>query len=187
MKEKTLFKIRVYITSVVTISIWLLLVWNYYHEGIPKHHILADETLPEISNAWGAILLPILTWFLLYRTHKRITRSTTQYIETSKHFTAVVYGLVGAMLFGILLSVFFMLGYSDIPSNMLLGLLLFSFFFPIYRAECILGFVVGMTFTFGAVLPTGIGSILALIGAFLYLIVRPIILYAAMRVMKKRS
>jgi hypothetical protein len=34
-----------------------------------------------------------------------------------------------------------------------------------------------MTYTFGAVLPTGIGSILALISAIIYLGIRPAILF----------
>ena len=63
------------------------------------------------------------------------------------------------------------------PGYMLIGLLLLSLFLPIYRAEYILGFVIGMTYTFGAVLPTGLGCILAIICAVIYLLVRPIILF----------
>jgi Na+-transporting NADH:ubiquinone oxidoreductase subunit NqrB len=55
---------------------------------------------------------------------------------------------------------------------MILGLLPLSFFFPIYRAECLLGFVLVMTYTFGAILPTGIGSFLILIGMWIYLFLR---------------
>jgi len=87
-----------------------------------------------------------------------------------------VYGFAGALLFGILLSTFYTLGYSDIPGLMVNSIFIIALFFPIYRAECLLGFVIGMTFTFGAVLPTGIGSIFALIGAVLYLLVRPLLL-----------
>jgi hypothetical protein len=79
-------------------------------------------------------------------------------------------------LFGIALSTFYTLGYKDIPGYMVNSLFFIALFFPIYRAECLLGFVIGMTFTFGAVLPTGIGSIFALIGAVLYLLVRPLLL-----------
>ena len=56
------------------------------------------------------------------------------------------------------------------------SIFIIALFFPIYRAECLLGFVMGMTFTFGAVLPTGIGSIFALIGAVLFLFVRSLLL-----------
>jgi hypothetical protein len=183
MSEKTLFKTRLYFTGIVTTAIWTLLAWNYYHGGVPSHHILAKEELPEISNWWGGLLLPMLSWFLSYRIQKRISRSTDWNSNPLKYPVQVIYGFAASLLFGILLSVFFILGYSGIPGNMMLGLLLLAFFFPIYRAECLLGFVMGMTFTFGAVLPTGIGSILALIGSVLYLYVRPGILYVASKFM----
>ena len=37
------------------------------------------------------------------------------------------------------------------------GLLLLALFFPIYRSECFLGFVIGMSYTSGVILPTGFG------------------------------
>ena len=87
-----------------------------------------------------------------------------------------MYGFAGALLFGVLLSTFYTLGFADIPGLMVNSIFIIALFFPIYRAECLLGFVIGMTFTFGAVLPTGIGSIFALIGAVLYLLARPLLL-----------
>jgi hypothetical protein len=182
MTEKAFFKIRLYVTGIVTLAIWSLLLWNYFHGGIPKHHILADETLPEISNLWGGALLPLLTWFLMYRVQKRIFIKADD-VEAAKSFALAVYGFVGALVFSSALSVCFTLGYSGIPGYMMLSLLGLAFFFPIYRSECLLGFVIGMTFTFGAVLPTGIGSILALVGAVFYLLVRPAIIFIASRLM----
>jgi hypothetical protein len=60
---------------------------------------------------------------------------------------------------------------------MILGLFPFALFLPVYRAEYLLGFVIGMSFTFGVVLPTGVGTILGLAGVVLYLYIRPGILY----------
>lgn len=181
MNEKMFFKTRLYFTGIVTIAICSLLAWNHYHGGVPSHHILAREDLPAISNWWGSLLLPLLTWFLLYRIQKRIIHNNDEKSQVSKFSINMFYGFAGALFFGILLSAFFTFGYSDIPGYMLKGLFLLALFFPIYRAECILGFVIGMTFTFGAVLPTGVGSILALIGVVLFLCVRPAILYATSR------
>ena len=65
---------------------------------------------------------------------------------------------------------------------MILGLFPLAMFFPIYRAECLLGFVIGMTFTFGGVLPTVFGSILVLVSVTLYKYVRPGILYLASKI-----
>jgi len=151
----------------VTIGIWSLLLWNYFNGGIPSHHLLAREDLPSFSNAWGGLLLPALTWFLVYRIQTRKDEKT----HSSGIATSAIFGFLGALLFGTTLSVFFVLG-TDVPSYLIRSVFLIAFFLPIYRAEYLLGFVLGMTFTFGAVLPTLVGSILAMICALIYLILR---------------
>ena len=166
-----------YFKGIVTVGILSLLIWNHDYGGVPSHHILHREDLPKISNWWGGLLLPLLTWFLLYRIQRRIIRHDNGNSEMSKYLKHTIYRFAGFLLFGILLSVFFTLGFSEIPEYMIFGLFLISLFVPIYREECILGFVLGMTFTFGAVLPTGVGTILALIGVVLYQYVRTGIIF----------
>lgn len=182
MNEKMLYKTSLYITAIVTIAIWTLLAWNYYHGGVPSHHILAKKDLPSISNWWGGLLLPLLTWWLLYRIQKRVVGNKNAYTDSQQ--TKVIYGFVGALLYGILLSASFILDIKYIPNYMLLGVFLLALFFPIYRSEYLLGFVIGMTYTFGAVLPTMIGTILASIAAVLYLLIRPGIMYMASKAMR---
>lgn len=165
MNEKNFFKARIFVTAIVSVTIWSLLAWNYYHGGVPSHHILAREDMPSISNWWGGVLLPLLTWFLLYRIEKRIADGTSNLTPFPK---SVVYSFLVALVFGVLLCTFFTLRYSGIPGYMLQSVFVIALFFPIYRAECLLGFVIGMTFTFGAVLPTLVGSILAAICFVLY-------------------
>jgi hypothetical protein len=46
----------------------------------------------------------------------------------------------------------------------------------------LLGFVIGMTFTFGGVIPTVAGSIILSFCAIIYLVIRPAILYVAAKV-----
>jgi hypothetical protein len=176
MSEKIFFKIRLYFTGIVSIAIWSLLTWDYYHGGVPSHHILHREDLPSFSNWWGGLLLPLLTWYLLYRIQKRMGSDKEKLPNIPIN---ILYGFIGALLFGIVLSIFFTLGNEEIPFYMMIGLFTAALFFPIYRAECFLGFVIGMTFTFGGVLPIGIGSVLALIGAVLYLLIRPAILFVS--------
>ncbi len=180
MNEKMFFKTRLYFTGIITIAIWSLLLWSHFNGGVPSHHILAREDLPEISNWWGGLLVPLLSWFLLYRIQKRISKNP----EVSNFPASVLYGFLGALTFGILLSIFFTLGDSDMPAYMMQGVFILALFLPIYRSEYLLGFVIGMTFTFGAVLPTGIGSILILISAVLYLLVRPAIIFVVRRFIK---
>lgn len=52
-------------------AIWGLLAWEYTHGGFQSHQILRRKDLPELQNWWGGILLPLFTWFLLYRIQKR--------------------------------------------------------------------------------------------------------------------
>jgi hypothetical protein len=183
MNDKLAFKIRLYFTGIVSIAIWSLLTWDYYHGGVPSHHILARNDLPSFSNWWGGLLLPLLTSFLLYRIQKRMGRDNNKNPLLSNIPNNILYGFISALLFGIVLSTFFTLGNKDIPFYMMMSLLAAALFFPIYRAECFLGFVIGMTFTFGGVLPIGIGSILALIGAVLFLLIRPSMLLVSTKLM----
>ena len=184
MNEATFFRIRLYATAFVALAIGSLLTWNYYHGGIPSHHILADKDLPKISNLWGAVLLPLLTWFLLYRTQRRIFHQDNSHVENSS-IRQVAYSFAPSMVYGIILSALFSYSYTDMTGNMMLGIFVIALFFPVYHSECLLGYVIGMTFTFGAVLPTGIGSILALIAFVLFRGVRPAVLYVVSRFSRK--
>ena len=182
MTEKTFFKRRLFFTGIVTVGIWSLLLWNHYHGGVPSHHILQQKDLPAISNWWGGLLLPLLTLFLTYRIQKRIIRSNDNKSKPLKISQKYTYRFLLALSFGILLSVFITLGYSNLSGYMMYGLLVLALFFPIYRAEYFLGFVIGMTYTIGAVLPTGVGIILALIGVLLYLYVRTGIIFIVRKI-----
>jgi hypothetical protein len=173
VKQATFFKKRIYCTILVTVFIWALLLWDHFHGGVPSHHLLQNKDLPSFSNWWGGVLLPLLTWFLLYRSQVRLAKEGS---SSALQSSFVVY-FVGALLFGIVLSVFFTLGNQDVPFYMLVGLLILAFFLPIYRAECLLGFAIGMTFTFGGVLPILIGTILVLLCSVLYLALRPMVLF----------
>ncbi|MCF8323367.1 MAG: hypothetical protein K9I84_00295 [Leadbetterella sp.] len=177
MKKNEFLKTQILLTSVVSVAIWSLLAWYYYNGGVPSHHILAREDLPEISNWWGAILLPLLTWFVVFRIQKRENLLNGKSPEFLKIPLKIWVGFLGALILGIALSVFFTLGYESMPGYLILSVFLISLFFPVYRAECLLGFVIGMTFTFGAILPTGIGSILAIIGFLIHHLIRPLFGY----------
>lgn len=170
------FTFRIYFTLAVTSLIWTLLLWNHFHGGVPSHHILANEELPSVSNWWGAILLPLLTWFLLVRINRRI-KIQNEIISNSTIFRKVIFGFAGALFFGMLLSLFFILDKTDVCGYMILSLLPMSLFVPIYRSEYLLGFVLGMTYTFGAVLPTGIGLIIVVIASLIYIGLRAITSY----------
>lgn len=90
-------------------------------------------------------MIPSLTWYLLNRIQKRIFISSKE-IRFSK---TILYAFIGALLFGILLSVFFTLGNTEMPFYMVIALFFTALFLPIYKAECFPGFVMGMTFIQG--------------------------------------
>ena len=162
-------KAKIYFTLAISIAIWALLVYDFLHNGVPSHHILNKKDLPEISNWWGGILLPILSYLVFSRIENRDNLKKETLSKLPKQ---VSIGFVVALIMSILISTFFTYDHADIPFYLLVSILVSSIFYPIYKAECLLGFVIGMTFTFGAVLPTGIGSILAIIGFMIYKVIR---------------
>ena len=177
MTDNTIFSIRWYLVGAIATAIWLLLAWDHFHGGVPNHHLLAREDLPAVSNWWGGILVPILTWFLLYRIQKRMSVDNANNSHPLTNHSDILYGFFGALLFGVALSLFFTFENEDMPFYMLMALFVLALFKPVYRAECFLGFLLGMTYTFGGVLPVGIGAILVLLCAILYLLIRPTILF----------
>lgn len=186
-ENKSFFKTRIYLTFIVALFIWTLLLWDYTHNGVPSHHILANKDLPALSNWWGGLLLPLLTWFLLHRIQIRIDRETSDHSDVEKELKTAFYRFAASLLFGLLLSMFFTYGYPNICGYMILALFPIGLFFRIYRAEYLLGFVMGMSFTFGGVLPTAIGSILVLAGAILYVYFREGIVYVLLRFAPRTS
>jgi hypothetical protein len=177
MKKNEFLRTQVILTGFVSIAIWSLLGWYYFNGRVPSHHILAREDLPEVSNWWGGILLPILTWFVLLRIQKRenLPKASSNYFLQIPQ--KIWLSFMGALLLGMGLSLFFTLGNEGMSGYLMLSVFAISLFFPVYRAECLLGFALGMTFTFGAVLPTGIGSILATIGFLIYNLIRPFLVF----------
>lgn len=187
MSEPQMARWRPYFIAFVLLAELAHLAWEYFNGGVRSHHILNRADLPEISNAWGVLLLPALAWFLTGRIQKRIARRSKGGAAASKLPMSVVAGFVGALLFGIVLSASFTYDYENVASVMFRGMFLLALLLPVYRAECVLGFVLGMTFTFGAVLPTAIGSIFAALSAVVHLLVRPLLVRVWTRLRRTRS
>lgn len=149
---------RFLLTLAVAMFAAVHLGWEHFDGGVRSHHLLNRDDLPAISNAWGMLLLPLLAWFAIGRMQARSTSRTGWRIGGP-----VLLGLAGALLYGVALSVGFTLGVEAVTSAMFLGLFALAVVLPLYRAEYPLGFVLGMTFTFGAVLPTLVASVFMLL------------------------
>ena len=117
--------------------------------------------MPAISTAWDALVLPALTWALLGRARPRLPAPGWL-------------GLAGGLLFGLTLALLFTAGQEAILSYLILIPFVMALALPIHRAECVLGFVLGMAFTFGAFIPTVFGTAVAILGAGIHLVTRPI-------------
>lgn len=152
------------LTAAVAALFVVLLAWQHLHGGVPAHHLLAQESLPAVSNWWGLPALPALTWIALGRIDRRVMSSANASLSTRNALT----GFVLALLFGALLSLFFATGKTGLTEAMLPVLALIALAYPIYRAECFLGFVIGMTITFGPILPMLAGSMFDMAGALLF-------------------
>ena len=173
MSEKRIPRLRLYVVTFVALWEMAHLAWEQLNDGIKSHHFLAMKEMPAISNWWGLLLLPILAWFLAGSIQKRIDFQSNGKDSKSQVLASIVVGGVASLIFGILLSFFFTNGNENITSYLFFGMLLLALILPIYRAECLLGFVLGMTFTFGAVLPAFIGSIVAAVSALVHLYIIP--------------
>ena len=137
-----------------------LLAHEYLNGGVRSHHLLDRRDLPAISNWFGLVALPVLGWLLDAR-----VRNHRSSVAGSGSSVGIGTPLVGSLLYGAALAASFELGVSATASGLFLGLFLLAVVLPIYRAEYIFGFVVGMTFTFGGVLPVLVAGVVAAVSA----------------------
>lgn len=134
------------------------LAWEWTHGGIVRHHLLNDPTLPALWNGWGLLVLPLLAWVASARLVRARGRSWRL------HGPALL-GLGCALAAGLALAIAFAAGREDIAGLLFPAIALSGLAVRAYRAELLLGFVLGMAFTFGALLPTLIGGAIALLSA----------------------
>jgi hypothetical protein len=166
MDDRQLLRVRGAATALVAAAEWMFLVWQHSHGGVPSHHFLARADMPAISNWWGGLILPLMTWFLVGRIYQRVVSQA----GASKRYALI--GFISALCFGVLLSLFFTLGNDQVTGAMFESLFLIALVFPIYRAEYLLGFVLGMAYTFGGVLPSIVGSVVALVTMVIHRYIR---------------
>jgi hypothetical protein len=170
------------LTVAVLVAELAHLAWEHLHGGIVSHHLLDSADLPTISNAWGVVLLPALAWFASGRVEQRAA-GPGRGRDAVRLPPSVITGSVASALLGVLVSVAFSQGYDTLAAWLFLGTFVLAVLAPVHRAELLLGFVLGMTLTFGAVLPTLIGSVVAAVSAVVHLGVRPLLarLWRALR------
>ncbi|MEM9101216.1 MAG: hypothetical protein AAGB12_02745 [Pseudomonadota bacterium] len=161
------------------------LTWEYLNGGVVSHHLLMRPDLPAISNGWGLIILPMLVWCASILINKRRLRASQAGIEQSAFQRTVVIGFVAILLLSVLQSFIFYLGYHNIAVYMLLGFMISGLFVPIYRVECILGYVLGATFFSGPVIPFIGVSMFVGVSALSHVVIKPLFLRMKLSGVKK--
>jgi hypothetical protein len=178
MNQATLKKIGLAIVATVSVGIWALLIWEHFHRGVPSHSFMARKDMPSISNWWGGLLLPLLTYFSLYRLQKRLFSTDASIIVPLKQLQFVLLLFVAGLLYAGAMAYCFVTNKEDINGILFQGLFLLALIFPLYRAEFFLGFVIGLTYTFGAILPTFIALVFVSISFIAHKYVYPFVLKA---------
>ena len=182
MNEQQAKRIRIYLTVAVLLAEIGHLAWEHFHGGIASHHFLNRADMPAVSNGWGLLLLPAISWFLVGIAWRRSIATAAAVTinapggqaEAAGLARGVFVGFFAELLFGASLAATFSLGYQDVTSILFFGMLLLALVFRVYRAECVLGFVLGMTFTFGAILPALVASVTAVISAVAHRVLYPL-------------
>ncbi len=175
MSEKYFNKIKYYLISIVIILEISHLSWEYMNGGVLSHYLLNRSDYPSISNWWGIIILPLLAWFSTSRIKKRMTFQPGGNLTATKIPTEILIGFFGMLMISSLQSLAFTTGYQNITMYMALGALFMGLFLPIYRAECILGHVLGAAFIFGPVIPFISVFVMAPVSALSHLWLKPLI------------
>ncbi|MFN8441930.1 MAG: hypothetical protein U0175_14215 [Caldilineaceae bacterium] len=175
MNSQQLRRTRIMVTMLILLAELLHLAWEFTQGGVKSHHLLYRADLPAISNGWGILLLPTLSWFLLGRIEKRLLSHSADLDKDSKLPVRITVGFVASLLYGVSLAVAFTQQQEAIASYLFLGMLWVAVLIPVYRSEYMLGFILGMTFTFGAILPTIVASLVAIVSTILHFLVRRII------------
>ena len=166
MTEQQLSRTRLYFTVLVTLITFSMLIWQYLNAGVPSHHLLHRADLPAVSNWWGGLLLPALSWIMLGRIQKRILKQPPDKVD--QYSIHILVGFVCALIYGGILSFAFINGYEEVSSAVFYGILFFALFLKVYREEYLLGFILSMSITFGAVLPTIFSAIIATVAAVIH-------------------
>ncbi|MBQ4822419.1 hypothetical protein [Aquimarina sp. MMG016] len=151
------------VTSLVTFHV----LWEYFSGGVTTHHLLAREDLPGISNWWGLLTIPLLSWILL-SLGKWQHYKNKQIYSLSKITT----GFISSLIFGILMSLLWEFRLENILQYAIWLPLIIALFIPIHLAGNLLGFILGLTYTFGGILPIGIGCVLTILSFIIWTIFR---------------
>lgn len=136
-----------------------LLAREHFNGGVLAHHLLANPELPAVSNWWGLLLVPLLTWWTVGRVERRAQLAVS---AGRRLKPAPPLAFLCALTYGAVLAALFAAG-SPLVDYVFFGLLALALVVRLWHAEYLLGFVLAMSFVAGPILPAMFGAVIALL------------------------
>jgi hypothetical protein len=121
---------------------------HFFNGGVKTHHFLARGDLPGFSNWFGLAVLPLVA--IVFAMRVRSVQRTAGIYDFPQSMSVP---LIGSLLYGAVLAASFHFGAPQLSLAAFIGLFICALALPVYRAEYMLGFILGMTVTFGSVIP----------------------------------
>lgn len=176
MTDKSAHRLEFYVVGFAVLFAGAYLAWQATHGGVVSHHLLDQRDLPAFSNWWGLAIIPLAGGFAAWSVQRRAA-------VKANALSSAAAAAFCALLVGVALSVAFNVDEGgSAPLLVLLAALASGCIWPTYRGEYVFGFVIGMSFTFGLVLPAMIALVAAAISAAFYFLLRPVFVWAFQRV-----
>lgn len=166
MVQKILNNKFVFLIVIIAL-VGLHLTWEHFNGGIITHHLLAKDDMPGISNWWGLVTIPILTLITIFLVQNKYKNK-----DDKSGLSTVTIGFLRGLGFGVLIAVLWELKLENVLQYVILLPIVIAFFTPVHYIQNLLGFVLGMTFTFGGILPIGIGLFLVIASFLIWFIFR---------------
>lgn len=175
MTEKQFKKLKYYVIAITVFFVAGNLLWEHLNGGIFSHHLMHHSDYPAISNWWGLLILPLLAWLSTVRIEKRVTLQLGDAPVRTKILRVVFIGFFGMLVLSLIQSLSFSVGYENVAIYLSLGLVVVGLFLPIYRAECIFGYVFGSIVFTGAIIPLIGILVIAGISWFSHVCIKPLV------------
>ena len=131
--------------------------WEYPHGCVLSHHLLANPDLPAVSNWWGLLLVPLLTWWTVGRIERRARLAASAGRPLAP---APLIAFLCALAYGATLAALFAAG-NPLVDYLFFGLLALGLVVRLWHAEYLLGFVLGFVWVAGPGLPAMFGAVIA--------------------------
>jgi hypothetical protein len=163
MKTKSIAENKALLAIGAFVYTAVFTLWEYVNDGVATHHLFADKDLPGASNWWGLVSMPLLAWIVSALIKHRRSRTSESLQDLKEKDKRVFKRLLAALLFGITASILWELKLENVLQYFILLPILIAFFRPVHLPEYLLGFTLGMIYSFGGILPIFIGLILIIL------------------------